>query len=587
MDTNRISKSSEYWQDLLHRKWVKVACAIVVLFVLVIVIVPFFVNADTFRPTIEQKISAAIGRPVTLGHLSFSLLSGSLVAENVSIADDPSFSTAPFFQAKSMHIGVSTAALIFTRQLHISSFTADAPQIQLIQKQDGTWNYASLGNSENAAQSSQASSAATSPAPANSSPATSSPASSTSSSASNLSIGEFKIKNGSVEVSSLPATRKPFVYDHVNVKVKDLSFTTPMPFELTADLPASGTVKLNGTAGPVGQPNAMNTPLQATIEIKHFDPVASGVVAPSDGISALADLNAQINSDGKTMTTTGKLTATNLKLSPHGSPAPQPVEADLSVNGNVAARGGQVNDLAIHTGNVAAHINGTYQMTGDSVTLNLHLSAPGLPVDDLEHLLPAVGVRLPSGSSLHGGTLTAKLDITGTPATLRVAGPVEIDSTHLTGFALASKIEGLTRSAGSSAGNATDIRKFSADVANTPQSTQFTRIDCEVPSLGTATGNGAVAASGALDFQLNARLSGGVGGVVNTAMSSMSGIAGNFMHTASSNGVPVSITGTTSSPSIKLNMGSMLKQQASGTGKSSGATTKSGILGAAQGLLHH
>lgn len=571
MDPNRISKNSENRQGLLHRKWVRIAGGIVVLFVLVIVIVPFFVNADTFRPTIEQKISAAIGRPVTLGHLSFSLLSGSLVADNISIADDPAFSSTPFFQAKSMRIGVNTTALIFTRQLQISSFTADSPQIQLIQKADGTWNYASLGDGGNASK--------------NSSP----PTSSTSSSASNVSVDELNIKNGSVEVSSLPATRKPFVYDHVNVQVKDLSFTTPMPFELTADLPASGTVKLDGTAGPIGRPNAMNTPLHASVEIKHFNPVAAGVVAPSDGISTVADLNAQINSDGKTMTTTGKLTAANLKLSPNGSPAPQPVVADLSMNGSVASRSGQITDLAIHTGNVAAHINGTYQMTSDSVTLNLHLSAPGLPVDDLEHLLPAVGVRLPSGSSLHGGTLTAKLDITGTPATLRIAGPVEIDSTHLAGFALASKIEGLTGSAGSSAANATDIRKLSADVVNTAQSTQLSQIDCEVPSLGTATGNGTVAASGALNFQLNAKLntSSGVGGAVNTVMSSMGGIAGNFMHTAASNGVPISVTGTTSNPSIRINMGSMLKQQAGGAGKSSTTTTKSGILGAAQGLFKH
>ncbi len=567
MDTNRrIARFSGSWQELLHKKWVKIAGVVVILFLLVVVIVPLFVDADIFRPTIEQKISAAIGRPVTMGHLSFSLLSGSLVADNVAIADDPAFSSAPFFQTKSLHIGVGTAALLFTRQLHISSFTAEAPQIQLIQQPDGTWNYASLGGKSSSA-----------------SPSGADP---------DVSIGELNIKNGSVDVSRIPANAKPFVYDHVNVTVKDLSLTTPMPFELTADLPASGTVTLNGTAGPVGQPNAMNTPLHATIEVKHFDLVAAGVVAPSDGISTIADLDAKIDSDGKTMTTTGKLTAANLKLSRNGSPAPQPVDADLSMNGNIGALNGQITDLAIHTGNVAAHINGAYQMTGNSVTLNLHLAAPGLPVDDLEQLLPAVGIRLPSGSSLHGGTLTANLDITGTPAALRITGPVEIDNTRLAGFALPSKMEGLagsaaTKSASSSAGNATDIRKFTTNVVSTPQSTQLSQIYCDVPSLGTATGDGTVAASGALDFKLSAKLntSSGVGGAVNTAMSSMGGIAGNFLHSAATNGIPISVTGTTASPSIHVNMGSMLKDT-SGTSKSSSAT-KSGVLGAAQGLIHH
>jgi AsmA protein len=326
VDTNRrIAKFSGNWQELLHKKWVKITGVVAGIFILVLIVLPFFVNADTFRPTIEQKISTALGRRVTLGHLSFSLFSGSLVADNVSIADDPAFSSVPFFQAKSLRIGVGTASLIFERQLHISSLTADAPEIQLIQKPDGTWNYASLGGGNNGA-SSQAGS---SPSPA-----------------SDLLIGELKIKNGSVGISSVPGTRKPFVYDHVNLAVKDLSFTTPMPFELTADLPASGTVKLNGTAGPLapseGQPNAMNTPLHANLEIEHFDPVAAGVIAPADGISTVADLNAKIDSDGKTMTTTGKLSAVNLKLSPNGSPAPQPVDADLSMNANVAARSGQI-----------------------------------------------------------------------------------------------------------------------------------------------------------------------------------------------------------------------------------------------------
>jgi AsmA protein len=574
VDTNRrIAKFSGNWQDLLHRKWVKIAGAVAGIIVLLLIVLPFFVNADTFRPTIEQKISAALGRSVTLGHLSFSLLSGSLVADNVSIADDPTFSSAPFFQSKSLHIGVSTAALLFTRQLHISSFTAEAPQIQLIQKSDGTWNYASLGGGNSEASGTQASSA------------------------SNLSIGELTIKNGRVDVSSGPANTKPFVYDHVNLTVKDLSFTTPMPFGLTADLPAGGTVKLNGTAGPlvsrVGQTNAMNTPLHATVEVRHFDPVAAGVIAPADGISTVADLDAKIDSDGRTMTTTGKLTAASLKLSPNGSPAPQPVDADLSMNENVAARAGQITDLAVHTGNVAAHISGTYQLTGDSVTLNLHLSAPGLPIDGLEQLLPAVGIRLPSGSSLHGGTLTATLDITGTPAMLRVAGPAEIDNTRLAGYAVASNIEGLAgsieaKTAGPKAGDDTDIRKFTANVVSTPQSTQLNQIDCDIPLLGTATGNGTVTASGALDFELKAKLnsSGGVGGAVTAAMGNVAGVAGNLLRGAATNGVPISVTGTTAHPSIRVHIGAMATQQTSGTGNNS-AATKSSVLGAAQGLMHH
>lgn len=549
--------AGDVWRGRMHeamqRRWVKIAAIAAACFVLVLVLVPLFVNADTFRPAAENEISSALGRRVTLGHLGLSLLSGSLVADNVTIADDPAFSSAPFFEAKSMHIGVSLPALLFSRALHVTNFTADSPQIHLISKPDGTWNYASLGRGASGSGSGQ-------------------------SSASDMSIGELKIKDGSVDVRSEPATGAPFVYNHVDVTVKHLSFTTPMPFDLTADLPGDGTVQLSGTAGPVAQPDAMNTPLHATLVVKHFNPVAAGVVPPSEGISGVADLSAQLASDGKTLTMSGKMQAAQLKLSPNGSPAPQPVDVDLATSANIGARSGQISDLALHTGAVAAHVTGTYQMSGDQAVLDLHLAGPALPVDSLEQLLPAVGVRLPSGSSLHGGTLTANLAITGPAAAPKIAGPVEIDNSELAGFALASKIEGLTSPGSAQNSNGTSIRVLRAVVTNTPQSTELSQIDCDIPALGTATGSGTVSAAGALNFQLVAKLGGASASAVNS-------LAGSFMKVAAPSGIPLTITGTTSNPSIRANVGSMMKQQASGLlGK--GSNAKSGILGAAQGLFH-
>jgi len=66
-----------------------------VLMVLVLV-VPFFIPVNQFRPTIEEKASAALGRKVQVGNLSLSLLRGSLSAENLAIGDDPKFSSSPF-----------------------------------------------------------------------------------------------------------------------------------------------------------------------------------------------------------------------------------------------------------------------------------------------------------------------------------------------------------------------------------------------------------------------------------------------------------------------------------------------------------
>jgi hypothetical protein len=48
-------------------------------------------NVNSYRPKIESEASSALGRQVTIGNLSLSLLTGSVEADNVAIADDPAF----------------------------------------------------------------------------------------------------------------------------------------------------------------------------------------------------------------------------------------------------------------------------------------------------------------------------------------------------------------------------------------------------------------------------------------------------------------------------------------------------------------
>src|ERR1700735_1845400 len=120
--------------------------AAVVLLLLAALLVPLFVNANTFRPTLESQLSQALGRKVTLGNLSFSLFSGSLVADNISIGHDPAFSPKRFLQAKSLHIGVEVGPLLFHQQLLVTSFVADSPSINLVHNAQGIWNFSNIGS---------------------------------------------------------------------------------------------------------------------------------------------------------------------------------------------------------------------------------------------------------------------------------------------------------------------------------------------------------------------------------------------------------------------------------------------------------
>lgn len=536
----------------MQRRWVKVAIGIAAVIIIVIGLVPLFVNADTFRPSIENELSSSLGRKVTLGHLSFSLITGSLVAEDISIADDPAMSKTPFLEAKRLHIGVKLGQFLFHHLVQITQIVIDSPSIHLIHTENGTWNFSNIGSSS-AASASRAK-----------------PASQQDSIIPVLTIGEIRIKDGSASLSSVPANGQPFVCTGINLAITDFSFNKSFPFQLSAKLPGDGAFQLSGNAGPVSQKDAADTPFQAKLQLSHFDPVASGVVAPGDGISTVANLNAQIASDGTNLTSTGKIEASKLQLSRTGSPAPQPVNVDYSIIDHLDARTGQISDISVHSGSAAAHVNGSYRLTGQAVVLDLHLSAPNLSIDQLEELLPAVGVTLPSGSSLHGGTLTANLAISGPATATTITGPIEIDNTKLAGFDLGSKIQGISALGGT--GGGTQIQKLSTDLDSSPQMTRFSNIEGSVPAIGTATGSGTVSSSGALDFQLVAKFnnSGTVGALANQGLTAIGGLLGNRSD-AADQGIPLTITGTTSNPSIRADVKSMVKQQAGGLlGKSSG-----------------
>lgn len=525
----------------MKKPWMMIGGVVVAVFLVVILVVPFFVNADTFRPTVESQLSSALGRNVTLGRLSFSLLAGSLVAEDIAIADDPSFSSVPFIQAKKLDVGIEILPFLFHRQVTITRLVIDSPSIQLVQHANGKWNFSSLGGSSTPSAGSQPGSVP------------------------NLTVDQLKITNGSATVSSIPVTAKPFQYSDVNLTVKQFAFDKSAPFDLSAKLPADGTLKLTGNAGPMSQSDASQTPFHATLTLREFDPVAAGVIDRSKGISMRDDVDAQLSSDGTTVSGNGKIKASHLQLAPKGSPAQQPVDIDYTVSHNLITRQGKVSDIAVHTGSVAVHVNGTFQFTPQALNLNLRLSAPSLPIDQLEGLLPVVGIRLPSGSSLQGGTLTANIAVTGPATTATLTGPVEIDNTRLAGFDLGSKIQGLNPFGGTSAG--TQIQVLKANVNSSPQNTRITDIYGNLPQLGTATGAGTVEPTGTINFNLTATLnsSNAIGAVANTAVNAVSGIVGGFLHpkakpaAAANRGIPLTISGTAASPSIRANLGQMLR----------------------------
>jgi AsmA protein len=715
--------------------------SVVALILIVILAIPFFLNAESLRTRIESALTSSLGRKVTLGKLSLSVFSGNLVADNASLADNPAFSTAPFLEASRVKIGIEMIPLIFSREIHITGFAIESPKITLLRASDGTWNYSTIGHAQ---QNASANSGSSSMIP-------------------NLTVGHISITNGQVTVGIQPnaggTESLHRTYDHVSLEAKDFSFQKSFPFTLSAQLPSGGSLSLSGNAGPINQQDASLTPFTAHLEIKHLDPLAagfvdakanltglinaidlqadwngqrlhvtnllvdtpkitlvrenvpksaepptapsnsnmlstftadklqikdgtltisspgqsvpavyqqmnaeitnitptasspfklsaqisgggsatadgsvgpinwndanatplnthvvinhldlasSGVVGADTGVSGIANADVKALSDGKTLNANVSANIQSLRVAKNGSPSSKPVDVQLSIAQDVHALTGQVQKAGITIGRAVTNLTGTYQASGASTAINLKINGQAMPIDEIEAFLPSVGVHLPTGSRLQGGTLTTTLSITGSTASPVISGPIRLDNTNLSGFDLGSKLSAVTALTGAKTGSVTAIRSLSADLYINNGNVRTDNVSLVVPALGSASGAGTISAAGALNYNVVLKptaLTGGsgatasVGGIAGQLLGALgnSGAAGavsNYAGAALKNGIPVAIGGTTSNPTFTPDMNGLLRgattSSAPGSSKPKPSTSNSdAITKALGGLLGH
>ena len=307
--------------------------------------------------------------------------------------------------------------------------------------------------------------------------------------------------------------------------------TASSPFKLSAQIPGGGSLTGDGTAGPINQASAVATPLNAHIAISHLDLATSGVVAPEGGISGIARLDLKAVSDGKNLNANVSANVQGLRVAKNGSPSPKPVIVQLTASQNVQALSGQLQSAVITIGKAVINVSGTYQTSGPTTAINLKVSTKAASIDELQAFLPSVGVHLPSGSRLQGGTLTTNLNVTGSIAAPIISGPVRIDNTNLAGFDLGSKLGPLSSLAGIKSGSGTAIQSLSANVAINGGNVRTDNVSVVVPAIGSATGAGTISAAGALNYNTILKLTGVLGAVSGKggAAAGAGGIAGQLM----------------------------------------------------------
>ena len=520
---------------------------VVVVLLLAVVAVPFLIDANQFRPALEAELTKALAREVKVGDLKLSVLSGGVTAGDLSVADDPAYSRSSFLHTQALTVGVAMWPLITSRRLHVTHITLDHPQIELLQSAAGDWNFSSLGGK--------------SAAPA--------PRAASHSAGIDFSVELLKISNGLLTLAQQSSHAKARVLESVNIEITNFAAGAVFPFSLSARLAGGGDLQLHGNAGPINDADAAQTPAKVQVKLSGFDLAAAGV-ASSAGLAGLLSIDGIAASNGKTLFLSGKMKADRLKLAKNGTPATEPVEFDFALDHDLRKNSGLLREGKIHIGAATASLTGSYVPQGESTAVNMTLSGPAMSVPQLAAMLPAFGVVLPAGSSLQGGTASARLAFAGPIEALVINGSLGLNNTRLTGFDLGSKMSTIEKLAGIKTGPDTEIQTLAANVHMAPDGSTIEDIKFVAPALGELNGGGTISPAQALNFKMNALLHTG-------------GAAVALIGAKSGTGVPFIIEGTASNPVFRPDMKAMVAGKVQSLERNGLGKAASSVLGGVLG----
>jgi AsmA protein len=543
-------------------KWIAI---VVVALIVLLFIIPFLIPVNKFKPTIEAKAAAALGRQVKLGNLSLSLLTGSLGVDDLSIADDPKFGTNPFLTAKSLRVGVEMMPLIFSQQVNVTAITIDKPQVMMLRDPSGKWNFSTIGNSSTP----------------------SAPASNSSSSAPNVSVGKLELRDGQITIGTTNSQKRS-VYTDVNLTASDVSTKSNFPVDFSMGLPGGGSMKINGKVGPLDEKDTVLTPQDVKVTVQNLDLAKTGMLDPSMGLGGIASMDSTLVSNNGIANIKGQLKLDKALLIAGGSPAKVPLVIDFDTKYDLAKGDGVLNPSTLKIGGATSNLSGTFKSVGDETVIDMKVVGNSLPAKDLEGFLPAIAVNLPAGANLTTGTLSSNLHITGPTNKLVTDGNVGLYNATLAGFDLGSKMTAISALTGLKSGKDLKIDKMTTDLHMAPNGLEAKNFNAVLPDLGTMVGGGTLDAKNNMNFNMVATLQHGVVGNL-SAGGDVSKLTGGMACKDSSGGgggtkIPFRIEGTTANPKFVPDTGgvaaSLLKSQLSGC--LGGGNPVNGILGNAK-----
>jgi AsmA protein len=246
-------------------KWVFVAgAALIVLLLVVLLVLPRFVDIQKYKPRIEEQISSATGRTFALGgdlHLSLFPWAG-VSSSDLHLGNPRVFREKDFVSVKSFEIQVKLLPLLF-RDIRIKRFVVDGARIVLEKGKDGRTSWGGIGK------------ASAEPRQAEKKPRETRMEGFL---IKDFTLGEFAITNGSVLWIDHGADTRREISD-VTVRLQDVSLDSPITFFISSLLDGKP-LSLKGSVGPLGkEPGTGSIPLTLAVNlIKEHVMVINGTI---------------------------------------------------------------------------------------------------------------------------------------------------------------------------------------------------------------------------------------------------------------------------------------------------------------------
>jgi AsmA protein len=223
-----------------------------------------------------------------------------------------------------------------------------------------------------------------------------------------------------------------------------------------------------------------------------------------------------------------------------------------------ARHAGSLSGCEISVRRSKARLGGTYQVRGTTLIAHLRLTGSQLPLDDVEGVLPALGIPLPGGSKLNGGSVSANISLDGPFDRLVTTGTAQISNARLSGFDLGSKLSQIPALNGTATGSDIGIVALSSGFLVSPKGTHISNFNSQLSGIGSLTGNGDIDPGDKLNFRMVAHVTSG--GALRSGL--------NYVGWKNApDDISFQVVGTTSLPVFLPDFGGLVKNGAKAAGQ--------------------